>query len=144
MSHLSGLDTTVQKTNEWLRDIGDALGIHNRRAEYAALRAALHALRDHLPTDEIAQLGAQLPLAIRGVFYEGWNPKAAVERPRNRETFLDAMRREITGHDELADVQKTLASALAVISKHVSSGEMRQVVQHLPAGIRELWIVPQA
>jgi uncharacterized protein (DUF2267 family) len=140
MTHLTGLDQTVQKTNEWLRDIGNGLGIENRRTEYAALRATLHAIRDHLSTDEIAHLGAQLPLAIRGLYYEGWNPSNMVSRPRNAEEFLEAVGREVQSHSELWDVGKTVRVALNVISEHITPGEMKHVVQHLPAGIRGLWI----
>ena len=139
MTHLTGLDQTVQKTNEWLRDIGKGLGIENRRTEYAALRATLHAIRDHLSTDEIAHLGAQLPLAIRGLYYEGWNPSNTVSRPRNANEFLEAVGREVKSHSELWDVEKTVRVTLNVIAKHITHGEMKQVSQHLPAGIRELW-----
>lgn len=139
MTHISGLDRTIQKTNEWLRDIGEGLHLENRRTEYAALRATLHAIRDHLSTDEVAHLGAQLPLAIRGLYYEGWNPKDVVKRPRNKQEFFDAVHREVQGHPELADIEKTIRVTLSVLGKHITHGEMKQVVQHLPAGIRELW-----
>jgi uncharacterized protein (DUF2267 family) len=38
------------------------------------LRATLHALRDRLIIDEVAQLSAQLPMLIRGLYYKGWDP----------------------------------------------------------------------
>ncbi len=139
MTHVAALDTTLQKTNEWLRDIGDGLGIDSRHTEYAALRATLHTLRDHLSTDEIAQLGAQLPLAVRGLYYEGWNPKTTVTRPRNRDSFMESVRHELKGHNELWDTPKVVRGVLDVLSKHVSAGEIDQVYQSLPESIRELW-----
>ena len=45
MTHLTGLDQTVQKTNEWLRDIGKGLGRHSfyyrKAAAYYRKAAAL-------------------------------------------------------------------------------------------------------
>jgi uncharacterized protein (DUF2267 family) len=55
-------------------DIKKGLGFDNDRAAYAALRAILHALRGLMRVDDIAHLGAQLPMLIRGICYEGWDP----------------------------------------------------------------------
>ncbi len=84
MTKLDVLDTTVQKTHEWLRDIKDELGFDNDHAAYAALRATLHGLRDLLVTDQVARFGAQLPMLVRGIYYEGWNPELAGSRPARK------------------------------------------------------------
>jgi uncharacterized protein (DUF2267 family) len=73
-TNIEVFDTTVQKTNEWLRDISRELGDENRRHAYLALRGTLHAIRDFLPIEESAHLSAQLPLLVRGIYFEGWNP----------------------------------------------------------------------
>jgi uncharacterized protein (DUF2267 family) len=67
---IEAFDTTVQKTNEWLRDISRELGDENRRHAYLALRGTLHAIRDFLPIEESAQLSAQLPMLVRGIYFE--------------------------------------------------------------------------
>jgi uncharacterized protein (DUF2267 family) len=66
-------DTTVQKTNIWLKDLMEVTG-GDRGKAYQALRALLHALRDRLTVEEAVEFGAQLPMLIRGIYYEGWNP----------------------------------------------------------------------
>jgi uncharacterized protein (DUF2267 family) len=139
MSHLAMIETTVQKTHEWLRDVGTELGTENPRAAYSALRAVLHALRDHIETDEVAQLGAQLPTLIRGIYYEGWDPKRGVDRPRNRAEFLAAIFLKTKDHPELDDPEVTAKAVFDVLCDHVTGGELNQVVHELPKDIRQLW-----
>src|ERR1041385_6771438 len=71
MASIPGFDRSSQKTNVWLRDALIQLDWTDRQRGYAALRGVLHALRDRLPLAEIAQLGAQLPTFIRGIYYRG-------------------------------------------------------------------------
>lgn len=75
-------DTTVQKTNRWLAGIAERLDHRDRQHAYQALRGVLHALRDRLTIDEAAHLGAQLPMLVRGIFFEAWQPA----RPPTRNT----------------------------------------------------------
>jgi hypothetical protein len=58
---LSVFDTTLQKTNHWLKELMRLLDWHDRQKAYLALRSTLHALRDRLTVEETAQLAAQLP-----------------------------------------------------------------------------------
>jgi len=51
---LEVFDTTVQKTNIWLRDIMQELGWEDRHKTYVGLRTTLHALRDRLTPEETA------------------------------------------------------------------------------------------
>ncbi len=71
MTGLDVFDTTVQKTNIWLKEIMEALGWENKHKAYLALRATLHALRDRLIFEEAVQFAAQMPMLIRGLYYEG-------------------------------------------------------------------------
>ncbi len=71
MTGLESFDTTVQKTNIWLKDIMQEEGWEDRHKAYLVLRSVLHAVRDMLTIDEAAHLGSQLPMLLRGVYYDG-------------------------------------------------------------------------
>jgi hypothetical protein len=53
-------ETTLHKTNRWLKELMEELDWQDQHAAYLAMRATLLALRD--------QLGAQLPMLIRGLY----------------------------------------------------------------------------
>ena len=140
----SGLDTidrTVQKTHEWLNGVMGCLGIRDRRLAYVALRAVLHALRDRLTVDAAASLGAQLPLLVRGIYYEGWHPSGKPLRLRHVEEFLALVEQEF-GRDELMDPEDAARAVFHVLEQHIDPGENAKVVQSLPQPLRDLWGLP--
>jgi uncharacterized protein (DUF2267 family) len=67
---LAAFDTTVQKPHASLNAVMQEPGAQDRHQAYMARRATLHALGDRMPADEAVQLGAQLPMLVRG-FYCG-------------------------------------------------------------------------
>ena len=139
MTELAVLDTTIQKTHEWLKDITDGLGFPNQRSAFAALRAVLHTLRDRLPLANAAQLGAQLPILIRGVYYEGWDPMREPSRFRHKQEFFDLVSVQLKEHNELRNTPRVTKIVLDVLAKHLSPGETAKVRSVLPEEIRELW-----
>jgi uncharacterized protein (DUF2267 family) len=58
MTGLEVFDTTVHNTNGWLKELMQEIHRDDRRTAYPARRATLHALRDRLTVEEVAQLGA--------------------------------------------------------------------------------------
>jgi uncharacterized protein (DUF2267 family) len=134
---LDVFDRSVHKTNEWLKDLMERLGSDDRRYAYRVLRAYLHVLRDRLTVDEAAQLAAQLPHLLRGVFHEGWDPSRTPETYRDRETFLSrlAERAQLAGPTEASVAAE---AATAVLREQVAEGEVEDVLQLLPASIRTI------
>jgi uncharacterized protein (DUF2267 family) len=133
------IDTTVQKTHEWLGEITQRLGFDNERAAYAALRATLHALRDRLAPEAVAHFGAELPMLIRGLYYEGWHPSAERLRSTHDEDFLDSVRRELTGHDELQDTGRVVRVVLGILEDHLAASQIEHILAALPKDVRVLW-----
>jgi uncharacterized protein (DUF2267 family) len=138
-SGLAVFDETVQKTAEWLKEIAQAFGSDRHRA-YQALRAVLYCLRDRLTINKAAQLGDQLPMLVRGIYYEAWHPAGKPEKIRTRENFLA----RIATHLSHAPIEPEDAAraVFQVLEKHVASGEVSEVIQVLPQEIRAMW--PQA
>lgn len=134
---LEVFDRTLQMTNIWLRDVMEELGPDRHRA-YHALRAVLHALRDRLTLDESAHLAAQLPLLVRGIYYESWRPIDQPSRERSQEEFLSHVQDEMTNMAPI-DVKAATRCVFSVLSRHVDIGEIKQVRQALPKDIRTLW-----
>ena len=70
---LDVFDKTLQSTNIWLDEIMEKLG-PDRQVAWHVLSAVLHALRDRLQIGLAVHLGAQLPLLVRGLYYDQWHP----------------------------------------------------------------------
>jgi uncharacterized protein (DUF2267 family) len=139
MTRLAVFDTTVQKTEAWLRDIREGLGIDDEAAAYAALRATLHAVRDLLATDQVARFGAQMPILVRGLYYEGWDPAPAGAEPRRKAAFLEAIRHELREQLELRDAERVARIVLDVVTRHMTPGEVAKIAHGLPREVRALW-----
>lgn len=133
---------TLERTNEWLEHLEEIMGWEDRHKTYMALRGVLHALRDRLTPDEVADLSAQLPMLVRGFFYEGWNPAHKPLQYRHAEEFLERARKEAPwlAEDEL---ERTVSAVFELLSSELGgTGETDQVRLMLPAELRELWAKP--
>jgi uncharacterized protein (DUF2267 family) len=135
---VSAFDQTLEKTNAWLRDLRKELGWMDSDRTYHALRAVLHALRDRLTVEEAANLGAQLPLLLRGCYYEGWRPGRNPVRDRTAEQFLAHVADEFRG-DPLLDYEEIVEAVFYTLEKHITTGEVQDVKANLPAEVRKLW-----
>src|SRR5687768_7602191 len=123
---LEVFDRTVQKTNSWLTDLTQILRWPDKHKVYSALRTTLHALRDRLTVEEVAQLGAQLPMLIRGFYYEGWDPTGKPLKERHKEKFLARIEEQFSGDDQ-ADAKQVARAVFSVLSDRVTEGEIEDV-----------------
>jgi uncharacterized protein (DUF2267 family) len=135
---LDVFDRTVHKTNNWLKELMEVLGWHDRHKAYLALRVTLHALRDRLTVEEVAQLAAQLPMLIRGFYYEGWDPTGKPLKERSKEEFLVRIEEYFSGDDPV-DPEQVARAVFTVLSNRVTEGEIEDVKHVLPAEIEDLW-----
>ena len=135
---LEVFDATVHKTNSWLKRLMAIGGWQDRHLAYVGLRATLHALRDRLTVEEVAELGAQLPMLVRGFYYEGWDPTGKPTRDRHVEEFLARIWRELPPKAPV-DPEPVARAVFRLLSERVADGEIDEVRHILPAEIRALW-----
>ncbi len=133
---LDVFDKTIQTTNLWLDEISARIG-PDRQLAWKVLSTVLHKLRDRLSPDLSAHLGAQLPLLIRGAYYDLYEPSKQREAEGDGEFVEDVARwlsdaRPVNSKDAIAAV-------FAVLDRHVSPGQLTKVRHALPKGVRELW-----
>lgn len=135
---LKSIDRGLEITNIWLKEMMEELGWNDRERAFHGMRAVLHALRDRLTIEETAHLAAQLPLLLRGIYYEGWHPAHKPLKERSKEEFLAHIRKAFE-FDETADPEEITRAVFKVMARHVTAGEIEDVKHVLPAEIRELW-----
>ncbi len=107
---LAVFDRTLQETNLWLKELMARLGTDDRAQAYGILKATLHALRDRIGPESATHLAAQLPILLRGVYYEGWRIAGTPSRERHVEAW-----------------------------GRLDQGEVAKAMRMLPAELRELW-----
>ena len=94
-------------------------------------------VRDQLTVDEAAKPAAQLPIFVRGVSFEGWDPSRTPKHACDIDSFLT----RIAGEAQLAGkTQASLAATAAsrVLRRHISAGEGDSVLNALQQHLREL------
>ncbi|MFP4415800.1 MAG: DUF2267 domain-containing protein [Chitinispirillaceae bacterium] len=138
MTGLRVFDSTVQKSDIWLKELMLELNWDDRDRAFSALRAVLHTLRDRLTVEEAAHVGAQLPMLIRGMFYEDWSPAHKPIKERHRDEFISAVRSHFRP-DLPIDAEDITRSVFRLLSRKISEGEIEDVKRMMPQQIRELW-----
>jgi uncharacterized protein (DUF2267 family) len=125
-------DTTVDKTNRLLKEIEQEYGWpkDRRNQSYAALRGVLHALRDRMTVEESAQFAAQLPMLVRGLYYEGWNPTDVPVR-MGREEFLNRVRQEFP-YEVKGGIQPLVSTVLRALKLYGTEGEWEDIKSSMP------------
>jgi uncharacterized protein (DUF2267 family) len=135
--HMNVFDHATQKAELWIRDMMRELRTDDPHEAYHALGASLHALRDRLAVDEAAQLSAQLPLLVRGLFFEGWHPASTPVHVRRPEDLL-ALIDQKAGDGHRVDAERAVAATFEVLRRHVSPGELASLAHVLPPSFAEL------
>jgi uncharacterized protein (DUF2267 family) len=118
----------------WVTDMMVQLQTTDSHQGLHALRAGLQALRDRLTVEEAAQLSAQLPVVVRGLFFDGWHPAGKPLRIRHRAEFLALVREKYAPRSDLA-AEDIVKATFRVLRGHVSEGELTDIMMTLPGEI---------
>ncbi|MCE8016595.1 DUF2267 domain-containing protein [Halomonas sp. MCCC 1A17488] len=136
----TGLDVfhkTLQKTHIWLDELMQERPNCSKQEAWHTLCATLRTLRDKLPADLAAHFAAQLPLLLRGAFYEQYDPAQQPMPLRSQEEFLQQVQ-STPGMIERVDAD-TVSAVLRVVSRQVDPGLTDKLRQALSEETRSLW-----
>lgn len=138
----TGLDTfdrALHQAHLWLNDVGqsEAVGPDTQR-QYHALRSVLWALRDRLTVDEAFDLSSNLPLILRGIYWENYRPSGKPERYRTRDEFLKQIETALEGAIFM-NPEGAARAVLGVVAQRVPEGQVQDMIRMLPDEVRTLF-----
>jgi len=136
-SSVATLEHTVQETNIWLNALAEQLHFDRHHA-YSALRAVLHALRDRLTPEMAVHLGAQLPMLVRGLYYEGWHLAGTPTKDRSAQDFADHVLKQLPPHFPMEPLT-VIKGVFKLVWERLDPGETAKIIDHLPLPLRSLW-----
>ena len=134
---LEVFDKTLETTHIWLKEIMEDIG-PDRHLAWHVLSTVLQRLRDRLPLPLAAHLGAQLPMLIRGVYYDHFDPNGLPGERMTRDQFIEDV---AAGLRDTRPIDPLLAigSVFGALNRHISQGQIRKVCDALPRSIRQMW-----
>ncbi len=127
----------VQQLQEWLKSLRDNADLIDTTEALALLRVVLHQLRDRLTVEEAVDLGQQLPVIVRGIYFERWKPHQVPEKIHTRQAFVDAVTIKLLPRTISAD--RGIRDVFALLAHFCDPGEISDVIAQLPSELKELW-----
>ena len=140
ISHTSfaGFTHAGQQAQQWVKEFATDL-CWSEPSACRLLRSVLHTVRDWLSPAEMADLSAQLPVLLRGIYFEGWNPSTTAHE-RTKRDFIISVRNSF-GYDEEIDFDVATSAVFKLLDRHISHGEIVQVRNSMKKSLRTLWPV---
>ena len=139
-THVTHLSHAAQQAQEWIRDLVARPPFQTEEQAYSYLRAVLHALRDRLTMEEAVHLAAQLPMMVRGFYYEGWKPSKVPVDVRTQAEFFELVHVNLGGTMPATQIDTAAAThtVLEFLADHVDPGELRHIRRQLPRELKDL------
>ena len=134
-------ERTTHEAHEWINELSDRLEWVSERDVLRMLRSVLVSVRDHLPVNEMAQFSAQLPIMLRGMFFEGWQPKNTPVAERHAQQFIDRIAAEVGDVTEYRGAED-ITAVFKLLNNRISTGEIEDVRANLPQALRDIWPQP--
>jgi uncharacterized protein (DUF2267 family) len=139
---LDVFDKTIKTTNIWLDEIMAEIG-PDRQVAWHVLGAVLRTLRDRVPLELAAHFASQLPLLVRGLYYDQWRVLHEPLKLRTQDEFISHVQEGL--HDTRpVNARNAAIAVFNVVSRHVPRGQCEKMRNSLPADIQVLWKLDQA
>lgn len=136
-TRLDVFDRTIHLTNVWLDEIMTTLP-RDRQLAWHALGAVLRTVRDRVPLNLAVHLDAQLPLLVRGTYFEQWRPSDTPRTWRTAEEFLALVSAQMSSVKPVNSADAARA-VFRVVNHHVDPDQAEKVRHSLPEEVRSLW-----
>ncbi len=107
------------------------LGTTDPHRAVRALGAGLESLRDLLTPAEAARFGARLPLLVRGLFFEGWDPTIGPREILDRSQFLALVGAKYAPRSDVP-TDAIVAAFLGVLDRQLGAEALAEVASKLP------------
>lgn len=135
------IERAYQDAQNWLLDIAGKLERpDDLHAAYHALRSVLHSLRDNLVPDEALDLASQLPMLVRGIYFEGYRLSGRPVTHRKLGSFLESVRNQLeTEAPQDLDPERCARAVFATLSRHLDAGQVKQARDMLHKDVQPLW-----
>jgi uncharacterized protein (DUF2267 family) len=132
----------ASKGNEFVNSVAEDLDVPKEKSG-RIIRAIFHALRNRISHEESFQLIAQLPMALKGAYVDGWKFDKDFSRITHVNDFLDEIRKEdgeLAGYDFGNDTKAKHAVIIVfkALGRFVSEGEMQDIIAALPKELKLL------
>ena len=137
---LDVFDGTIQRTVVWLKELMQELNWSDHRKTYLAFRGILHAVRDSLTLTEAIRFGEQLPMLIRGFYFDQWDPTVKAIPLRSRQDFLSILSTYMVRDGNSASDGEMVARAVfRLLDRKITDGEIEDIQHLLPGAVLDLW-----
>lgn len=128
--------------NRFVNEVADELAT-DRNSAARILRAVLHAVRDRIPPDDAIEFAQGLPMALKGLYIDQYDPSVTPVVIRNVDEFLDfiywkdgiSASFDFTSRDSII---YALQAVFRVLSRNMDRGQVEQIKHMLNIEIRNL------
>ncbi len=144
MASLKTLDTALSDTYAFLETVRQGLPFDDEpttQDAYHAARAVLQTLRERLPVDLCAALSSQLPVVVRGMYFEGFRPADQPADYRDLASWSAKVYDRILLQNADFSAQDATKAVFTALNDKVDRGVAGKIFNALPHDVRDLWIM---
>jgi uncharacterized protein (DUF2267 family) len=138
---LEVFDKTLHTTNLWLDEINAEIG-PDRHLAWHVLGAVLRSIRDEMQVEQSAHFAAQLPLLIRGAYFDQYRPATQPAAARSHDDFVARIQHDLDGARPIG-AEAAASAVMRTLNRHVTEGQVKKVRDALPKGVRAMWPEPE-
>jgi uncharacterized protein (DUF2267 family) len=135
-TNVRAINKSLHETNDWLEAYMKKCSLDDHEQAYSVMRATFHAIRDRIPEDEATDFAAQLPMIIRGFYFEGFNPEDVPKKIRDEnEFFFDYLGSKIADSIDI-DPRLAFNKLFELCGEHITSAQVDHVISMFPQDIQ--------